>query len=101
MLGLVCLAWLYLRKLKTRRGGGPLRSPAQRYGNGAWRGSRGSAHPWHRADLSVHVVFTMGWRQLGPGTQVISLQTMTLSISQRKERGSPNRLSAKGLQTFE
>jgi hypothetical protein len=35
MLGLVCLAWLYLRKLKTRRGGGSLRSPAQCYGSGA------------------------------------------------------------------
>src|SRR5438128_7213164 len=28
MLGLVCLAWLYLRKLKVRRGGGPTEARA-------------------------------------------------------------------------
>jgi len=33
MLGLVCLAWLYLRKLKLQRGGVLPGSPAQLYGD--------------------------------------------------------------------
>jgi len=35
MLGLVCLAWLYLRKLKLQRGGILPGSSAQRYSNDA------------------------------------------------------------------
>jgi hypothetical protein len=35
MLGLVCLAWLYLRKLKLQRGGVLPGSPAQLYGDDA------------------------------------------------------------------
>ena len=33
MLGLVCLAWLYFRKLKLQRGGVLPGSPAQLYGD--------------------------------------------------------------------
>ena len=73
MLGLICLAWLYLRKLKLQCGG--KYHPSEKHVEGVMRTSAVSTRRWPRfpVDLPVHVVVRNGMESLkvpGRGTEI-------------------------------
>jgi len=91
MLGLICLAWLHLRKLKLQCGG--KYHPSEKHVEGVMRTSAVSTRRWPRfpVDLPVHVVVRNGMESLkvpGRGTE-LGLGGMALYAGLTLQPGDP------------